>query len=135
MRSLFLAFCFLAGCDATSAEQSPAPIQVTATSTARPVEPAKLEVAKTAIRAEAKVIDFVYDPKASVEWTIGVKDDGSPRYGFAEYFCLRLGEWGVRDDRTTVRIVDFRKYMEPGGNGRDADLGTVECKTGTYWTL
>ena len=91
------------------------------------------EAAVAALKQEPKVIDLVYDPLAAVEWTIGVKDDGSPRFGLAEYVCTRLSELGASDDRTTVRIVDLKRYMQPGGNGSDADLGTVECATGTKW--
>ena len=129
-----LAFClsgFLAGCS----DQAAVPVavvtsQLAVEATLLSIDPAKLDAAKASIRNEPKVIDFVYDPEASVEWTIGVKDDGSPRLGFAEYFCLRLGELGVRTDRTAVRIVDYRKYMAPGGNGQDASLGAVECSSG-----
>lgn len=94
----------------------------------QPIAQGKINAAIAEIRAEPKVIDVVYDPTEYVEWTIGVKDDGSPRYGYAEYICLRLLELGALAPRTNVRIVDIRKYMEPNGNGRDASLGQVNCE-------
>ena len=136
MRAAVLVFWlsgFLAGCSDQASQPTPGARAEAIASTRPVINPAKLEAAKAAIRAEPKVIDFVYDPEAVVQWTIGVKDDGSPRYGFAEYFCTRLGEWGVRTSAARVRIVDIKRYMKPDGNGRNANLGTVDCSSGEQW--
>lgn len=138
LRAGFLLFCLSGLLTASGCSEQGNPTELTATAeTAAPAEPAidpaKLDTAKAAIRAEAKVIDFVYDPDAVVQWTIGVKDDGSSRAGFAEYICQVVGSVGAKTDRTVVRIVDHRKYMAADGNGRDASLGTVDCRSGRHW--
>lgn len=96
------------------------------------IDPAKLEAFNQAVKKEPKVIDFVYDPKAVFQWTIGVRDDGTPRYGYAEYFCILMGEHGLSRQDAKVRIVDYAKFMQPGGNARDASLGSVDCATGEH---
>ena len=122
----------LAGCDdakapVTDASQpSSSGLAVEEPSTG-PVDVSSFEAA---LRKEPKIIDFVYDPNAAFQWTIGVKDDGSPRYGYADYLCQRIGEEGLPVANTIVRIVDYAKFMEPGGNGRDASLGSVRCSDG-----
>lgn len=75
------------------------------------------------------MIDFVYDPHAVFQWTIGVKDDGSPRYGYAEYFCILINENELPTTGAKVRIVDYFKYMRTQGDARAASLGSVDCGT------
>jgi|GEM_PF-1908073 len=74
--------------------------------------------ALTALRAEKAIKDVAVDPAAPVEWTIAVDDDGTRRYGYAEYVCLVLNETKATDATTDVRIVDST-------NARS--LGTVHC--------
>lgn len=95
-------------------------------------DPEKVAAFNDAIKAEPKVIDFVYDPQAVVRWTIAVKDDGTPRYGYAEYFCVLMAQHDLPLAGAWVRIVDYGKFMQPGGNGRDASLGSVDCGTGEH---
>lgn len=95
---------------------------------------AKISAAIAELRKEPKIIDLVYAPGNVVDWTVGVKDNGTPRFGYAEFLCLRLAELGLRDEQTMVRIVDYGRYMAPNGNARDADLGTVRCQTGEHFS-
>jgi hypothetical protein len=95
-----------------------------------PTPATSVEQFNKALHKEPAVIDFVYDPSATVRWTIGVNDNGSPRYGYAEYLCGRMTDFNLPTDGAKVRIVDYRKFMEPGGNGREASLGSVDCKSG-----
>lgn len=93
------------------------------------VPPGKVLSAMTAIRAEPKVIDATHDPKAVIQWTVGVNDDGTPRWGFAEYVCTVLESTGIPRAGQKVRIVDFRKFMSSKGYARGASLGSVDCAT------
>lgn len=129
-----LAFClsgFLAGCSPPASEQaSVAPSEAPSPVSPAPVDPANIKAAEASFRAEPKVRDLVYEPAAVVQWTIAVNDDGSSRIGYADYFCNRLQQLGIDASSTKVRIVDHRRFLAPGGNGRDANLGTVDCATG-----
>lgn len=136
MKSGFLAFALsivslLAGCDRAPMSQPEQP-DIAATSLAPQIGPAKLKAAMAAIRAEPRVIDLVYDPEAVVQWTIAVKDDGSLRFGLAEYFCLRLSELGARQELTHVRIVDYTRFIASQGDARGASLGQVDCGTSRH---
>lgn len=143
---LFGQLLMLAGCDDAPAPATNTPVPSGLSSVAAVEEPrfdatqlaiiasstgqADVAAFEAALRQEPRVIDYVYDPDAAFQWTIGVKDDGSPRFGYAEYFCLRMKQEGLPIANTMVRIVDYAKYMEPGGNGRDASLGSVRCSDG-----
>jgi hypothetical protein len=88
---------------------------------------AAIDKATAAIRAEPKVIDLRYDEGAAVEWTVAVADDGTRRYGYAEYLCQVLADNGARDGRSAVRIVDAAKRAEFGDAYRSYSLGAVRC--------
>lgn len=90
-----------------------------------------IEGAKAAIKAEKAVIDFIHQPDETFQWVIGVKDDGSSRFGYAEYICSILKDHGVPIEQTLVRIVDYQRFVLDG-NGRAASLGSVACKTGEH---
>ncbi|WP_072379845.1 hypothetical protein [Novosphingobium sp. NDB2Meth1] len=90
-----------------------------------------VEGAEAAIRAEKKVIDLVYQPNEPVQWLIGVKDDGSPRFGYAEYICNLLGDHQFPMKGTWVRIVDYRRFMHDGDH-HAASLGSVDCGSGQH---
>lgn len=85
--------------------------------------------AEAAIRAEAKVIDLLYQPGMPVEWIVSVQDDGTKRYGLASSFCDIIKAHGAANDRTIVRIVDHARMISSGGYARGASLGSVACKT------
>lgn len=122
---------FLAACNGDTPQAAPSSEQGQVASSPSPaLDPAKIEAAKAAILKEQGVIDLVYDPAAVVQWTIGMKDDGSSRVGRAETFCMQLSELGVADQMTHVRIVDFKRYMASQGDARGASLGHVACATG-----
>lgn len=120
----------LAACDAPA----PAP---KATASAAPVvvnkgqSPFAVRSAIKAIKAETGVIDMVYDDTAVFQWVIGMKSDGSLRYGRAESFCILLSQTGIDLTRQAVRIVDFRRYMVDG-DGRAASMGAVDCEKGRH---
>lgn len=90
-----------------------------------------IEGAKAAIKAEKKVIDLVYQPGEAVQWLIGVKDDGTPRHGYAQYICNVLSEHGLSMKGAWVRIVDYRRFMLDGDH-HAASLGSVECGSGQH---
>ena len=83
---------------------------------------------KEEIQKEQKVVDIYYDPSATVQWHIGVYDDGSKRYGYASYICDILHEYALVDQSTSVRIVDVKKVTQ-GETFRKASLGRVNCST------
>lgn len=121
----------LAGCQkepttapAEVADASPSPI-------ASPTDdPTKVADAQKALRSEPKIIDLVYDPEAAVQWTIGVKTDGTSRFGYALYVCTLLGEHDLVRDETEVRIVDYGKYIQLQGDAQTASLGHARCSSG-----
>lgn len=92
-----------------------------------------LTVARKEIAAEPKVIDFVLDPSNAVMLQVAVKNDGSRRYGLAEYFCGRLRDWHLYNNKAAVRIVDASKVEQSGGDFRSISLGTVSCKDASRW--
>ncbi|MFO1153802.1 MAG: hypothetical protein U1E42_09105 [Rhodospirillales bacterium] len=75
--------------------------------------------AEKELRKEKAIIDLVHQ-NAEAEWLIGVKNDGSKRYGYAEYVCIILGEHNAITEGHMVRIVDYFKFMNSDGNHRDA---------------
>ena len=91
-------------------------------------DPEKVDRFNEAIGNEPKVIDFVYDPEAAVQWTIGVKDDGSPRFGYAGYLCVLMDQYGVDRTGAWIRIVDYSRYMQDG-DSHASSLGSVYCQT------
>ena len=91
--------------------------------------PSAIEAAKTALSAEPKIKDLTYDASATVQWNVGVLDDGSRRIGYAEYVCQVLAEKHALAGRTHVRVVDIAKIAQ-GSDFRAANLGHVICETG-----
>lgn len=89
-----------------------------------------VERAKAALQQEATVKDFFYQPEVAIEWLVGVLDDGTPRWGYAQYVCEVLKENGAATDATDVRIIDIVKVANQGQSFREASLGSVNC--GTY---
>lgn len=88
-----------------------------------------------AIRSEPQVIDVVYNPNAVVNWTVGVRSDGTSRVGFAEYLCMILDDFPSSDRTHQVRIVDYAAFMTNFGDGRAASLGQVDCATGSKMSV
>ena len=91
-----------------------------------------IENAKRSVAAEPAVVDYLYDPSNVIEWNIAVKDDGSKRYGYAQYICILLKEAGAYDEQVDVRIVDQSKRTEFKDAYRDYSLGAVRCADGTF---
>lgn len=78
------------------------------------------------------VIEVMHDESLAVQWTIGVRNDGSKRYGLAESVCMELSDRGLQHNRTRVRVVDRQAVMSNGGDFRAASLGDVRCATGDW---
>lgn len=76
------------------------------------------------------IIEVMHDESLAVEWTIGVKNDGTKRYGLAESVCGELLDRALVHDSTWVRVVDRQAVMSNGGDFRAASLGGVKCATG-----
>ena len=111
----------------TTAEATPVSIVRRDIDAVPTITKTQIDTAQTALRAEPKVLDLVYDPQAVVQWTIGVKDDGTERYGYAEYVCLTLKDMNALAPGVEVRIVDYPAFMANGGDAHAASLGHVEC--------
>lgn len=88
-----------------------------------------IEAAKAALAKEPQIRDMIYKAAETVQWNIGVLDDGTSRVGYAEYVCTILEEHSALAGRTHVRIVDIAKVTK-GRDFRDANLGHVICETG-----
>ena len=88
-----------------------------------------IERMKLQLLAEPKIKDLYFDETNAVEWTVGVYDDGTSRFGYAGYVCLVLSQAGLVDKRTDVRVVDFVKASR-SGDWRAASLGHADCTTG-----
>jgi hypothetical protein len=84
----------------------------------------------TALKAEPKVKDVLFQPGQAVEWTVGVLPDGTPdRVGYGMYLCEVLKEAGAVRPRTLVRVADIVKITREQVPPREASLGTVDCNT------
>ncbi len=94
------------------------------------VDPIEVEKAIKELESWDAVIEVLHDESLAVQWVIGVKDDGSKRYGLAESVCMELDDRGLKRSQTWVRIVDRQSVMANGGDFRAASLGSVKCATG-----
>lgn len=130
--AIFIASIALGACSSPAPSDQPATDEAPAAMTV-PVPagppPAAIEAAKAALQAEPKVKDLTYSAGDTVQWHVGVLDDGSSRVGYALFVCELLKEKGALADRTHVRIVDVAKVAQ-GGDFRSASLGHVICETG-----
>lgn len=90
---------------------------------------AKVDALLAQIEAEPAVIEARYEPDNLVEWIVSVKDDGSPRMGYASYICILLMQAGVADPDTWVRVVDHRKLLIHKDDYRASSLGRANCMT------
>ena len=138
MRSALLCLTLLtAACGSPQAADLPAATDAEAdviTPAEKPVaSDQQLATARKEIAAEPKVKDFVLDPSSAVMLQVAVTDDGSRRYGLAEYFCGRLHDWHLYNDKAVVRIVDASKVDQSGGDFRSISLGTVNCRDASRW--
>ena len=131
---LFPSLLILAACDAAPSApvagvEPPAP---EATPSIAAVDPGAAQEAVKELESWDAVIEVMHDEGLQVQWTIGVKDDGSKRYGLAESVCMELNDRGLQHDRTWVRVVDRQAVMSNGGDFRSASLGGVRCATGDW---
>lgn len=78
------------------------------------------------LKGEPKIKDVMYEPQNVAQWTIGLIDDGSPRYGYAMYVCEEVREAGMMDSTkdTLVKTVDIVKVSRGEGF---RNLGMVRC--------
>jgi hypothetical protein len=82
--------------------------------------------AQEALRNEPVVRDLLYQPKAVVQWQVGVIDNGTSRVGLANYVCELLSQHRAIEPNTRVRIVDIAQ-ISAGESFRSASLGHVAC--------
>lgn len=136
IRSLFIITCLLA---VTSCEEPPsAPIVASNGPAAESIpsqptiDPAAAQIAVDELESWDAIIEVMHDESLAVQWTIGVKNDGSKRYGLAESVCMELSDRGLQHERTWVRVVDRQAVMTNGGDFRAASLGSVKCATSDW---
>jgi hypothetical protein len=99
------------------------------TSATQNIDQTKIDKVMEIIKAEPKVKDLMYEPNATVQWSIGVIDEGTKRHGYASYICGVLQENGVVTNKTIVRIADIQKVVQQNKTARQASLGSVDCNT------
>lgn len=119
---------FLKGCFITIGVIITVIVMLISYASASESENSVITAAKKQIESEPKVVELLYDPKAAVQWHIGVIDDGSKRYGYASYICDILHEHSLISQNTSVRIVDISE-VNRGETFRKASLGRVNCST------
>lgn len=120
----------LAGCSPPAPEPAPAEEKfVTPVAVETSPSAAAIEATKAALAKETKVEDLTYSGTDTVQWNIGVRDDGASRVGYAEYVCSIIEQNGALAGRTHVRVVDIAKVAQ-GSDFRSASLGHVICETG-----
>ena len=90
-----------------------------------------IEAARKAIAREKQVLDFILEPQNAVTLQVAVRDDGTRRYGYAQYLCLLLSDHGFDMEDTAVRVVDAAKLAASNGDFRSISLGTVQCRDGS----
>jgi hypothetical protein len=136
IRTVFLIACLVAlsACEvqpaaSAVAAESPAP---EASPTMAVVDPIEAQKTVKDLESWDAIIEVMHDENLTVQWTIGVKDDGSKRHGLAESVCMELRDRGLQHPSTWVRIVDRRELMSNGGDFRAASLGTVACEKGQW---
>lgn len=130
----FLALFALAGCGAPS-QPSTGEGEAQPAATAAPasaVDPSGARKAADALEGWDAIIEVMHDESLAVQWTIGVSNDGTKRFGLAESVCGELIDRGLVHDTTWVRVVDRQAVMSNGGDFRAASLGGVKCSTGDW---
>lgn len=75
------------------------------------------------------VKDVIYQDFATVQWQIGILDDGRNTTWAAQSICDMLSLRGLISQNTNVRVVDIKKVSR-GEDFRKASLGRVNCVTG-----
>lgn len=125
-----IALVLLAGCSSASPDAS-AVAPAEAAPAVRFADP-QVAAARAALLKEPAIVDFAFSPNSAVEWTVAVADDGSRRYGLAEYVCGELKAAGAYDDDVDVRIVDAAKRQEYKDEYRAYSLGAVRCRDGAH---
>lgn len=90
-------------------------------------DPVIAEGIKT-VKADKKVLDFLYEPAVREEWNIGVLPTAADLNSLADYYCALLETKKAVGPKTRVRIVDVKKVYK-GDAYRKATLGYVECQT------
>lgn len=94
-------------------------------------DPSKAKEAVKELESWDAIIEVLHDETRVVQWEVGVKNDGTMRYGLAESICMELRDRGVEHARTWVRIIDRPALMVNGGDFQAASLGRVRCSDGT----
>jgi hypothetical protein len=74
------------------------------------------------------VKDAIYQDHATIQWHVGILDNGRHPYGTAQAICDMLRLRGLVNETTRVRVVDIKKISR-GETFREASLGRVHCTT------
>ena len=75
------------------------------------------------------VKDATYQDYATIQWHIGILDDGRHPHGTAQAICEMLSLRDLVNDTTRVRVVDIEKVSR-GETFRKASLGRLHCDSG-----
>ncbi len=73
--------------------------------------------------AEKTALDAAWTSPTT--FSVGVKDDGSNRNGYAQYVCSVLPDFNINTSGITVKIIDVVKLHN---NKKWVTLGKVRCR-------
>lgn len=83
--------------------------------------------AQTRLRGDPTVADVVYSP-AREQWDVTPAMPDVDAKAFGRYLCFTLGEAGVTEPETSVRVIDAAKLRANGFDYGAASRGTVQCE-------
>lgn len=91
----------------------------------------KIDETVLAIKSEPRVKDFLYEQLGSHgQWNIGIfPKKGRDEYGFANYICAVIADYGIDLDKQFVRIVDMVKLVREQIPPKKASLIRVQCSS------
>jgi len=73
--------------------------------------------------AEKTALDATWT--SSTTFSVGVKDNGTSRNGYAQYICAVLPDFGINASGITVKIIDV---VQLHYNKKWVTLGKVRCR-------
>lgn len=86
-----------------------------------------LRQAQSHLRGDPTVADVVYSP-ADEQWDVTPAIAGVDAKAFGRYVCFTLGEAGIVDPETSVRVIDAAKLKANAFNYAAASRGTFTCE-------
>jgi hypothetical protein len=88
-----------------------------------------LRDAQTRLRRDPTVADLVYSP-AREQWDVTPAIADVDPKAFGRYLCFTLGESGVVEAKTSVRVIDAAKLQANAFDYAAASRGTIKCEEG-----